>query len=279
MGRSYRCDKDGLSKGAWTALEDQILIEYVKDHGEGRWEKLSRETGLKRCGKSCRLRWLNYLRPEIKRGNITEDEEDLIIRLHKLLGNRWTLIAGRLPGRTDTEIKNYWNSALRKKAQESHSERSRNEWKTTKDTEKAVPSLKMDSHFIQNGLTPTSCINNEQLGTTNTLAEPFISGVEATNIEVKSDSSDGFLPITRENDMTWNFIRDLNAGELGISEFLHTDFSKLCELNTTIFDCTSGCRNGSLMSTSTAEAPLKLQEWLNDWAADDNCLPEAAFGP
>ncbi|VVA11730.1 PREDICTED: mRNAion [Prunus dulcis] len=244
MGRSYRCDKDGLSKGAWTALEDQILIEYVKDHGEGRWEKLSRETGLKRCGKSCRLRWLNYLRPEIKRGNITEDEEDLIIRLHKLLGNR-----------------------------------SRNEWKTTKDTEKAVPSLKMDSHFIQNGLTPTSCINNEQLGTTNTLAEPFISGVEATNIEVKSDSSDGFLPITRENDMTWNFIRDLNAGELGISEFLHTDFSKLCELNTTIFDCTSGCRNGSLMSTSTAEAPLKLQEWLNDWAADDNCLPEAAFGP
>ncbi|CAB4296591.1 unnamed protein product [Prunus armeniaca] len=279
MERSYRCDKDGLSKGAWTALEDQILIDYVKDHGEGRWGKLSRETGLKRCGKSCRLRWLNYLRPEIKRGNITEDEEDLIIRLHKLLGNRWTLIAGRLPGRTDNEIKNYWNSVLRKKAQESNSERSRNEWKMTKDTEKAVPSLKMDSNFIQNGLTPTSCINNEQLGTTNTLAEPFISGVEATNMEVKSDSSNGFLPITRENDMTWNFIRDLNAGELGISEFLHTDFSKLCELNTTIFDCTSGCRNGSLMSTSTAEAPSNLQEWLNDWAADDNCLPEAAFGP
>lgn len=45
-------------------------------------------TGLKRCGKSCRLRWLNYLRPDIKRGNISPDEEDLIIRLHKLLGNR-----------------------------------------------------------------------------------------------------------------------------------------------------------------------------------------------
>ncbi|XP_021824185.1 myb-related protein 306-like [Prunus avium] len=192
---------------------------------------------------------------------------------------RWTLIAGRLPGRTDNEIKNYWNSVLRKRAQESHSERSRNEWKTTVDTEKAVPSLKMDSHLIQNGLTPTSWINNKQLGTTNTLAEPLISGVEATNMEAKSDSSYGFLPITRENDMTRNFIRDLNAGELGISEFLHTDFSKLCELNTTIFDCTSGCRNGSLMSTSTAEAPLYLQEWLNDWAADDNCLPEAALGP
>ncbi|KAK2989448.1 hypothetical protein RJ640_018766, partial [Escallonia rubra] len=71
--------------------------------------------GLKRCGKSCRLRWLNYLRPDIKRGNISRDEEELIIRLHKLLGNRWSLIAGRLPGRTDNEIKNYWNTTLGKK--------------------------------------------------------------------------------------------------------------------------------------------------------------------
>ncbi|GFP82738.1 transcription factor tt2 [Phtheirospermum japonicum] len=74
------------------------------------------KTGLKRCGKSCRLRWLNYLRPDIKRGNISEAEEDLILRLHKLLGNRWSLIAGRLPGRTDNEIKNHWNAHLRKKA-------------------------------------------------------------------------------------------------------------------------------------------------------------------
>ncbi|URE25825.1 myb-like DNA-binding domain containing protein [Musa troglodytarum] len=73
------------------------------------------ESGLKRCGKSCRLRWLNYLRPDIKRGNITEDEENLIVRLHALLGNRWSLIAGRLPGRTDNEIKNYWNTYLGKK--------------------------------------------------------------------------------------------------------------------------------------------------------------------
>lgn len=73
------------------------------------------DEGLLRCGKSCRLRWMNYLRPNIKRGNITPDEDDLIIRLHSLLGNRWSLIAGRLPGRTDNEIKNYWNTHLSKK--------------------------------------------------------------------------------------------------------------------------------------------------------------------
>ncbi|KAF7817350.1 transcription factor MYB114 [Senna tora] len=90
-------------RGAWTPEEDHKLVQVIELHG------------LNRCGKSCRLRWLNYLRPNIKRGNISDQEEDLILRLHKLLGNRWSLIAGRLPGRTDNEIKNYWNSHLSKK--------------------------------------------------------------------------------------------------------------------------------------------------------------------
>ncbi|KAK3438530.1 hypothetical protein EUGRSUZ_C03151 [Eucalyptus grandis] len=118
MGRSPCCSKVGLNRGAWTPLEDRILTAYVKAHGEGQWRNLPKRAGLKRCGKSCRLRWLNYLRPDIKRGNISHDEEELIIRLHKLLGNRWSLIAGRLPGRTDNEIKNYWNTTLVKKAKD-----------------------------------------------------------------------------------------------------------------------------------------------------------------
>ncbi|KAK9274683.1 hypothetical protein L1049_021934 [Liquidambar formosana] len=121
MGRSPCCSKEGLNRGAWTAIEDKILTDYIKLHGEGRWRNLPKKAGLKRCGKSCRLRWLNYLRPDIKRGNITHDEEELIIRLHKLLGNRWSLIAGRLPGRTDNEIKNYWNTKIGKKMQENQS--------------------------------------------------------------------------------------------------------------------------------------------------------------
>lgn len=107
--------KEGLNHGAWTAMEDTILSEYIRIHGDGGWKNIAKSAGLKRCAKSCRLRWLNYLRPDIKRGNISPDEEDLIIRLHRLLGNRWSLIAGRLPGRTDNEIKNYWNTHLSKK--------------------------------------------------------------------------------------------------------------------------------------------------------------------
>ncbi|KAG8077644.1 hypothetical protein GUJ93_ZPchr0007g6360 [Zizania palustris] len=104
-----------LKRGPWTPEEDEVLARFVAKEGNGRWRTLPRRAGLLRCGKSCRLRWMNYLRPDIKRSPIANDEEDLILRLHRLLGNRWSLIAGRLPGRTDNEIKNYWNSHLSKK--------------------------------------------------------------------------------------------------------------------------------------------------------------------
>uniref|UniRef100_A0A6N2LLT0 Uncharacterized protein n=2 Tax=Salix viminalis TaxID=40686 RepID=A0A6N2LLT0_SALVM len=107
--------KVGIKKGPWKPEEDELLANYIKKEGEGRWRTLPKRAGLARCGKSCRLRWMNYLRPSVKRGHIAPDEEDLILRLHRLLGNRWSLIAGRIPGRTDNEIKNYWNTSLSKK--------------------------------------------------------------------------------------------------------------------------------------------------------------------
>nr|QDL88472.1 trichome differentiation protein GL1-like isoform X1 [Cymbidium ensifolium] len=116
MGRNSWCFKEGINKGTWSLTEDKLLTAFVTTYGEGKWTTVPYKAGLKRSGKSCRLRWLNYLRPNVKRGNFSEAEDDLIIRLHKLLGNRWSLIAGRLPGRTDNEIKNYWNTTLRKKA-------------------------------------------------------------------------------------------------------------------------------------------------------------------
>ncbi|KAK3007619.1 hypothetical protein RJ639_014105 [Escallonia herrerae] len=115
MGRSPCCDKVGLKKGPWTPEEDQKLLAYIEEHGHGSWRALPTKAGLQRCGKSCRLRWTNYLRPDIKRGKFSLQEEQTIIQLHALLGNRWSAIATHLPKRTDNEIKNYWNTHLKKR--------------------------------------------------------------------------------------------------------------------------------------------------------------------
>ncbi|TYJ20901.1 hypothetical protein E1A91_A08G028100v1 [Gossypium mustelinum] len=118
MGKQPACssDKNGeFKRGPWTAEEDKILIDYIQKHGHGKWRTLPTNAGLKRCGKSCRLRWANYLRPDIKRGKFSDEEEQTIIQLHSVLGNKWSAIASRLPGRTDNEIKNYWNTRIKKK--------------------------------------------------------------------------------------------------------------------------------------------------------------------
>ncbi|KAL8172537.1 hypothetical protein V2J09_024341 [Rumex salicifolius] len=140
MGRAPCCSKVGLHRGPWTPTEDTLLTTYIQNHGEGQWRSLPKNAGLLRCGKSCRLRWMNYLRPDIKRGGISPDEDDLIIRLHALLGNRWSLIAGRLPGRTDNEIKNYWNTHLSKQLRSQGTDP--NTHKKLSDLERARPKPK-----------------------------------------------------------------------------------------------------------------------------------------
>ncbi|CAL5436459.1 unnamed protein product [Camellia sinensis] len=104
-----------VKKGPWTPEEDEKLSDFIQKHGHGSWRALPKRAGLNRCGKSCRLRWINYLRPDIKRGKFSEEEERIIIDLHSVLGNKWSRIAAHLPGRTDNEIKNYWNTHMRKK--------------------------------------------------------------------------------------------------------------------------------------------------------------------
>ncbi|KAG6524412.1 hypothetical protein ZIOFF_014321 [Zingiber officinale] len=129
MGRTPCCDNQGLKKGPWTPEEDQILVNYIKANGHGSWRSLPKLAGLLRCGKSCRLRWANYLRPDIKRGPFTVEEDKSIIQLHAILGNKyafrfspfffllpqWSAIAAQLAGRTDNEVKNYWNTHLKKR--------------------------------------------------------------------------------------------------------------------------------------------------------------------
>nr|QGU34064.1 MYB4 [Taiwania cryptomerioides] len=124
--------KPKLRKGLWSPEEDDKLINYMMKNGQGCWSDVAKQAGLQRCGKSCRLRWINYLRPDLKRGAFSPHEEQLIIHLHSILGNRWSQIAARLPGRTDNEIKNFWNSCIKKKLK--HLNNNNNHKSTTSNT-------------------------------------------------------------------------------------------------------------------------------------------------
>ncbi|XP_008806886.3 MYB-like transcription factor EOBI [Phoenix dactylifera] len=111
------CEKPKVNyrKGLWSPEEDQKLRDYILKHGHSCWSAVPVKAGLQRNGKSCRLRWINYLKPGLKRGIFSQEEEEIIMNLQAKWGNKWSRIAMHLPGRTDNEVKNYWNSYLKKK--------------------------------------------------------------------------------------------------------------------------------------------------------------------
>ncbi|XP_027340932.1 transcription factor MYB63 [Abrus precatorius] len=160
-GRAPCCDKTQVKRGPWSPAEDLKLIAFIQKFGHENWRALPKQAGLLRCGKSCRLRWINYLRPDVKRGNFTPEEEETIIRLHKALGNKWSKIASRLPGRTDNEIKNVWNTHLKKRlVAKKSSESSGDESKTESSITSSSSSSSSESFFSNErpnqAKTPTS---------------------------------------------------------------------------------------------------------------------------
>ncbi|XP_065858790.1 transcription factor MYB61-like [Euphorbia lathyris] len=109
------CSRQKVKRGLWSPEEDEKLIHFIQTHGLASWSSVPNLAGLERCGKSCRLRWINYLRPDLKRGSFTAQEETIIVNIHRIIGNKWAQIAKHLPGRTDNEVKNFWNSSIKKK--------------------------------------------------------------------------------------------------------------------------------------------------------------------
>jgi len=103
---------NGKNRGAWTADEDERLIEVVKLRGATGWSQIANELSSGRNGRQCRERWSNQINPDLDRSKWTQEEDDVILEAHKLHGNKWATIAKLLPGRTDNMVKNRYNGSL-----------------------------------------------------------------------------------------------------------------------------------------------------------------------
>ncbi|OIW12512.1 hypothetical protein TanjilG_04676 [Lupinus angustifolius] len=175
-------------KGLWSPEEDNRLRNYILKHGHGCWSSVPIKSGLQRNGKSCRLRWINYLRPGLKKGVFTKQEEETILTLHNMLGNKWSQIAKHLPGRTDNEIKNYWHSYLKKrmvKAKEMESHKEIQYATSSSDTLNSSPPLQklatQGTHNINFTIEPTNQSSLPKLLFAEWLSVDHVNGGNSSN--------------------------------------------------------------------------------------------------
>ncbi|KAL1823106.1 hypothetical protein ACET3Z_009884 [Daucus carota] len=174
MVRAPSIDKNGIRKGEWSKEEDDKLKAYINRYGIWNWRQLPKYAGLSRCGKSCRLRWKNYLQPDVKRGNFTKEEEDIIINLHNQLGKKWSIFAKHLPGRTDNEIKNYWHTHLKKRTQAQNLTPPSNQVKA--DTSCQTPQFLKEEIKQESSQTDNNHHQISTLGLCQGLTSPSVSG-------------------------------------------------------------------------------------------------------
>ncbi|KAL2935180.1 Transcription factor MYB94 [Bienertia sinuspersici] len=277
MGRPPCCDKIGVKKGPWTPEEDIILVSYIQEHGPGNWRAVPTNTGLRRCSKSCRLRWTNYLRPGIKRGNFTEQEEKMIIHLQDLLGNRWAAIASYLPQRTDNDIKNYWNTHLKKKlkkqeegqdgqntsSQEGFSSNSTSSTSSSHNNKgQWERRLQTDIHMAKQALCEALSIDQPEL-----LARPCPKPAQQPSIYASSTENIARLlenwMVRKPNPGSGSSIQNSNSNS---NSSTTTDYSQQSESKPIV-----GLTAAMETTTTEEQVPLSL---LEKWLFDEGCISQ-----
>ncbi|GKD54986.1 transcription factor RAX2-like protein [Tanacetum coccineum] len=216
MGRSPCCDKTKVKRGPWSPEEDTILKNYIQNHGTGgNWIALPHKAGLKRCGKSCRLRWLNYLRPDIKLGGFTEEEDDIISSLYINIGSRWSVIASHLHGRTDNDVKNHWNTKLKKRFSSSQNT---NNTTTTTNSVPCINPMQFSSPVF---LPKQEVLEHHQI-INNPILDYSMTTLDYNRTMITSSSSNSFTSISSFQE---NQGLSSNAFQLG------NDYASWCSIN------------------------------------------------
>ncbi|EXC20625.1 Protein ODORANT1 [Morus notabilis] len=249
MGRQPCCDKVGLKKGPWTAEEDKKLINFILTNGQCCWRAVPKLAGLLRCGKSCRLRWTNYLRPDLKRGLLSDSEEKMVIDLHAQLGNRWSKIASHLPGRTDNEIKNHWNTHIKKKLKKMGIDPLTHKPIISTVTDQSEPQPPPPTQQQQNC---SELDNNNEIATattTTTTSSYQSSSVLTTESKGKDDV---------ENSMTSGIILESQLVNNGFC----TDEVPLIEPHEIVVSSSTTSSSSSLSSSSSSDSPNYFLEDL-----------------
>ncbi|KAK4439563.1 Transcription factor [Sesamum alatum] len=276
MGRAPCCDKSKVRSGPWSPEEDFKLISFIQKHGHTNWRALPKQAGLLRCGKSCRLRWINYLRPDVKRGNFTPQEEQTIIDLHTSIGNKWSKIASYLPGRTDNEIKNVWNTHLKKRLQHTR--------KSDVIDYEANDSSNMDCSGSSYSASSTSGeINVEKLP----ILDQAVHNFEVMKNPNEKHASDDHSPSSSSHasnvsnpcpDHTQPEEGDVDNGEIEIRPDPDLDFLQVLDSLDPLQPTTT--ENNVWKQENNFESEAGISKWLRfleselGLTSDDDCLPK-----